>query len=76
MAQAAMAAVPEVADVTILAPNLHNIPFNFAQLIKQGVKGLDGKPLQPVDAHSKPDTFIATTEPHGIIHLTVRRDDN
>ena len=29
MCQAALAAVPQVADISIHAPNLHNIPFNF-----------------------------------------------
>ena len=57
MGEAALAAVPEVADVHLACPNKHYVPFNFEPF------GLDGGN----------QVFVATDEPHGQIECRVGR---
>lgn len=57
MGEAALAAVPELADIHMACPNKHYIPFDFRPF------GLDGNN----------QVFVATDEPHGQIECLVGR---
>ena len=57
MGEAALAAVPELATVSMACPNKHYIPFNLDRF------GLSGDNM----------VFVATDEPHGQIECTVGR---
>lgn len=63
MGHAALEKVQEVKTITLYLPNIHNIPVDFSRL---GLLNEDHTGL--------PDTFIATTEPHGIIQCTLERE--
>lgn len=57
MAKSALAAVPEISELTLTMPNRHNIPVNLA------VFGLDNPNT----------IFVPTDEPHGHIHARIVR---
>ncbi len=57
MGEAALAAVPELAEIHLACPNKHYIPFDFRRF------GLD----------ATNDVFVATDEPHGQIECRVGR---
>jgi urate oxidase len=57
MGEAALAAVPEISEISMACPNIHYIPLNLAPF------GLDN--------HN--DVFLPTDEPHGQIECTVGR---
>lgn len=57
MAEAALAAAPDVDAVTLTLPNRHRIPVNLT-------------PLGRANANA---VFVATDEPHGLISGTLRR---
>jgi urate oxidase len=57
MGEAALAAVPEISEVSMACPNMHYIPLNLSAF------GLD----------NKNDVFLPTDEPHGQIECTVGR---
>ena len=57
MGEAALAAVPEIAEISMACPNMHFIPMNLSAF------GLDN--------HN--DVFLPTDEPHGQIECTVGR---
>ena len=57
MARSALAAVPEISELTLTMPNRHNIPVNLA------VFGLDNPNT----------IFVPTDEPHGHIHARIIR---
>lgn len=57
MGEAALAAVPEISEVSMACPNMHFIPINL------GAFGLD----------NNNDVFLPTDEPHGQIECTVGR---
>ena len=57
MAQAALAAVPEIATVSLACPNKHYIPLDLA----------------PFGLTNENQVFVATDEPHGQIECTVGR---
>jgi urate oxidase len=58
MGEAALAAVPALAEITIAMPNRHRIPMN----------------LEPLGRANTNSVFVATDEPHGLIKGTLRRD--
>jgi urate oxidase len=58
MGKAALAAVPEMAQITIIMPNKHRIPAN----------------LKPLGLEFENDIFITTDEPFGHIEATIVRD--
>jgi urate oxidase len=60
MGRAALAAVPEIEQITLELPNLHFLPCNIPVYSKNGLKFED-------------DVYIPTDEPHGIISATVTR---
>jgi urate oxidase len=57
MGEAALAAVPEISEISMACPNMHFIPMNLAAF------GLD----------NNNDVFLPTDEPHGQIECTVGR---
>jgi urate oxidase len=57
MGEAALAAVPEISEISMACPNMHFIPMNLSAF------GLD----------NKNDVFLPTDEPHGQIECTVGR---
>ncbi len=57
MGEAALAAVPEISEISMACPNMHFIPMNLSAF------GLDN--------HN--DVFLPTDEPHGQIECTVGR---
>jgi urate oxidase len=57
MASAALAAVPEVIDVSLAAPNKHYLLIN----------------LDPFKLDNNNQVFLPTDEPHGQIECTVGR---
>ncbi len=57
MAEAALAAAPEIDELTLTMPNRHNLPVN----------------LTPFGQDNPNTLFIPTDEPHGHIHAVVRR---
>ena len=57
MARAALARVPEIAQVTLRMPNRHYLPFN----------------LTPFGLENTNTVFYPTDEPHGQIEATVGR---
>jgi urate oxidase len=57
MGEAALAAVPEISEISMACPNIHYILLNLSAL------GLD----------NKNDLFLPTDEPHGQIECTVGR---
>ena len=57
MGTAALAACADVDSIDFALPNLHRIPFN----------------LEPFGLKFENDIFVATDEPHGLIHGTVTR---
>lgn len=57
MAEAALAAAPEIAEITLTMPNRHNLPANLA----------------PFGQDNPNTIFIPTDEPHGHIHARVTR---
>ena len=57
MADAALDAVPEIAEVTLAMPNLHCLPIN----------------LKPFGKENRNELFTPTDEPHGVIEATVAR---
>ena len=57
MGEAALAAVPEISEITMACPNMHYIPINLTAF------GLD----------NNNDVFLPTDEPHGQIECTVGR---
>ena len=58
MGKAALAAVLEMAQITIIMPNKHRIPAN----------------LNPLGLEFENDIFITTDEPFGHIEATIVRD--
>ena len=59
MGMAALAAVPQIATVSMACPNKHYIPINLAAF----------------DLTNDNMVFLPTDEPHGQIECTVGRDD-
>jgi len=57
MGEAALAAVPEISEISMACPNMHFIPMNLSAF------GLD----------NNNDVFVPTDEPHGQIECTVGR---
>jgi urate oxidase len=57
MGEAALAAVPEISEISMACPNMHFIPINLSAF------GLD----------NSNDVFLPTDEPHGQIECTVGR---
>ena len=57
MAEAVLATVPEISELTLTMPNRHNIPVNLAAV------GLDNPNT----------IFVPTDEPHGHIHARITR---
>ena len=57
MREAALAAVPDIRQMTLACPNKHYLPINFAPF------GLDNSNA----------VFLPTDEPHGQIECTVGR---
>ncbi|MBR1206019.1 urate oxidase [Bradyrhizobium sp. AUGA SZCCT0051] len=57
MGEAALAAVPEISEISMACPNMHFIPINLSAF------GLD----------NNNDVFLPTDEPHGQIECTVGR---
>ena len=57
MGEAALAAVPEISEISMACPNMHFIPMNLSAF------GLD----------NSNDVFLPTDEPHGQIECTVGR---
>jgi urate oxidase len=57
MGEAALAAVPEISEISMACPNMHFILMNLSAF------GLD----------NKNDVFLPTDEPHGQIECTVGR---
>src|SRR6202022_4052128 len=57
MGEAALAAVPEISEISMACPNMHFIPMNLSAF------GLD----------NNNDVFLPTEEPHGQIECTVGR---
>jgi urate oxidase len=58
MGEAALAAVPEISEISMACPNMHFIPMNLSAF------GLD----------NNNDVFLPTDEPHGQIECTVGRE--
>ena len=58
MGNAALAACADIDEISFTLPNLHRIPFN----------------LEPFGLKFENDIFVATDEPHGLIHGTVTRE--
>jgi urate oxidase len=58
MGDAALAACPAIASISISMPNLHRIPFNF----------------EPYGLKFENDVFVATDAPHGLIKGTITRN--
>jgi urate oxidase len=58
MGKAALAAVPEMSQITIIMPNQHRIPAN----------------LKPLGLDFDHDIFVTTDEPFGHIEATIARD--
>lgn len=58
MGEAALAACRDISSISFALPNQHRIPFN----------------LEPFGLKFENDIFVATDEPHGLIHGTVSRD--
>merc|ERR1712232_458470 len=54
-----------IARITLQAPNLHNIPMNIV-----APNDWTGKANR--DTFGKPHVFVATSEPHGIIEVTLK----
>jgi urate oxidase len=61
MAEAALAVVPEVAEITLTMPNRHNIPFDFSKF------------AAPFDYANDNTVFVPIDEPSGHIHARVVR---
>ena len=59
MGEAALAAVPEISEISMACPNMHFIPMNLSAF------GLD----------NNNDVFLPTDEPHGQIECTVGRGE-
>ena len=59
MAEAALAACAEVAEITITMPNRHNLLVD----------------LEPFGLDNPNEIFVATDQPFGVIEATVRRQD-
>ena len=59
MGEAALEAVPEIGDITMVCPNKHYLPLN----------------LSPFGMDNPNAVFTPTDEPHGQIECTVARDD-
>jgi urate oxidase len=57
MGEAALAAVPEISEISMACPNMHYIPMNLSAF------GLD----------NRNDVFLPTDEPHGQIECTIGR---
>ncbi|MGY4317665.1 factor-independent urate hydroxylase [Bradyrhizobium sp. JR3.5] len=57
MGEAALAAVPEISEISMACPNMHFIPMN----------------LSPFGLDNNNDVFLPTDEPHGQIECTVGR---
>jgi len=57
MGQAALDAVPEVADIHIVMPNRHHLPVD----------------VTPFGLENRNEVFVATEEPFGLIQATIRR---
>jgi urate oxidase len=57
MAEAALAASPEIGSITLTMPNLHCLPID----------------LQPFGRTNRHEVFVPTEEPHGYIEATVER---
>ena len=57
MGEAALAAVPEISEISMACPNMHFIPVN----------------LSPFGLDNNNDVFLPTDEPHGQIECTVGR---
>lgn len=58
MGQAALAACPEVAEISLEMPNQHRIPMD----------------LTPFGLPNRNEIFITTSEPYGLIRATLRRE--
>ncbi len=61
MAEAVLAAVPEVAEMTLTMPNRHNIPIDFSRF------------AEPFNYSNDNTIFVPQDEPHGLIHARVTR---
>ena len=57
MGQAALDAVPEVAEIHMVMPNRHHLPVD----------------VRPFGLENRNEVFVATEEPFGLIQATVRR---
>lgn len=62
MGSAILAAVPNVREVMLYMPNVHNLPFDLG---KYGLVNADHTGL--------PNIFYPVDEPHGIIQATIKR---
>ena len=58
MAEAALAAAPEIDEIALTMPNRHNLPVNLA----------------PFGQDNPNTIFVPTDEPHGHIHAVVQRN--
>jgi len=58
MGDAVLAAIPEVEEISLTLPNLHRLPFN----------------LEPFGMENKNEIFLNTSEPHGTIKGTLKRN--
>jgi urate oxidase len=61
MAEAVLARVPEVAELTLVMPNRHNIPIDFSRF------------QPPYNSDNPNSIFVPTDEPSGHIHARVTR---
>jgi len=60
MGQAVLAKCPEIRDITLYMPNVHNLPYDQSKF------GLHNE-------HPHGEIFVPVDEPHGIIQATVTR---
>ena len=59
MGESLLARLPEVSEVSIRMPNRHRLPVN----------------LQPFGLDNPNEIFVATSEPYGLIHGTIAREE-
>ncbi|CAM9816026.1 unnamed protein product [Choristocarpus tenellus] len=65
MGSAVLAVAAPVKSITLMMPNVHNLPFDLS---KYGLSNTDHTGL--------PDIFYPTDEPHGIIQATIQRPES
>lgn len=61
MAAAALAAAPEISEITLTMPNRHNLLVDFSRF------------AAPFNGHNANEIFIPTEEPSGVIHARITR---